>query len=71
MHKSFLIVTQMYELSAKLVNQLVFHHMIPGVIKDIIFTLFHHVQNTSTVSVFLNHNGIDCTYVIYTTKRLA
>lgn len=71
MHKSFLIVTRIYELSTKLVNQLVSHHMIPGVIKDTIFSLFHHVQNTSTISVFLNHNGIDCTHVIHKTKRLA
>jgi len=49
MHKSFLIVTQMYELSAKLVNQLVLHHMIPGVIKDKFFSPFHHVQNISTI----------------------
>jgi len=71
MHKSFLIVTQMYKLSAKLVNQLILHHMIPGVIKDTICSPFHHVQNTSTVSVSLNYNGIDCTHVIHTTKRLA
>jgi len=70
MHRSFLTVTETYELSAKLVNQLVFYHMIPGVIKDTIFSPFHHVQKTS-VSVFLNHNSIDCTQVLHITKRLA
>jgi hypothetical protein len=65
MQRSFPIVSQMYELSIKFVNQLVFHHMIPDIIKDIIFSPFHHVQNTSKASVFLNHNGIDCTHIIH------
>lgn len=61
----------MYELSTEFVSQLVFHHMIPNIIKDTIFSPFHHVQNTSTASVFLNHNGIDYTHIIHTTKRQA